>query len=130
MYATLKFVHIIAASLTICGFVLRGAWMLSNSPRLERRAVRIVPHVIDTLFLATGVALIWTLKLPVLHLPWLIAKLIAIVVYIGLGMVALRLGRTMSTRIVAFALALAVFAYIVGVALSKSVASWLALVMT
>ena len=104
--------------------------MLSNSPRLERRAVRIVPHVIDTLFLATGVALIWTLKLPVLHLPWLIAKLIAIVVYIGLGMVALRLGRTMSTRIVAFALALAVFAYIVGVALSKSVASWLALVMT
>ncbi|MDH3614989.1 MAG: SirB2 family protein [Gammaproteobacteria bacterium] len=43
-----------------------------------------------------------------------------------LGTVAIRRGSTLRIRIIAFVGALSVFAYIVGVALSKSPASWLA----
>ena len=124
MYSILKNVHIVTATLTICGFVLRGIWMLSGSPILHRPAVRIVPHVVDSVFLLSGIALIVELRLAVLTQPWMIAKLCAIVAYIGLGMIALRRGRSQRTRAVAFALAVAVFAWIVGVALSKSTWSW------
>ncbi len=127
MYATLKLIHIIAATLTISGFLLRGFWMLSGSPNLNAKAVRIAPHVIDSVFLFSGIGLVWLLQLPVLSQPWLMAKLIAVVIYIILGMIALRRGKTMHARVTALLLALATFAYIVGVALSKSTGSWLAL---
>ena len=128
-YLTVKTLHMIAAALTISGFVLRGAWMLRDSPLLDRRIVRVAPHVVDALFLATGIALILILNLPVLSQPWLLAKLVALVFYVVLGSIALRRGRTKRTRAIAFVLALAVFAYIVGVALSKSMASWLMLTL-
>ena len=96
------------------------------SPLLRHRITRIAPHVVDTLFLASGVALVVTIDLPVLQSDWLLAKLAGLLVYIGLGMIALRFGRTAAARILAFVGALATFAYITGVALSKSPASWLA----
>lgn len=126
MYFTVKTVHICAAILTISGFTLRGFWMLTGSSLLNHRLVRILPHAVDSVFLLSGIALVWILQLPVLSQPWLLAKLLAVVVYILLGMVALRRGRTERSRLVAFALALATFAYITGVALSKSMLSWLA----
>jgi uncharacterized membrane protein SirB2 len=126
MYETLKLVHISAATLSICGFVLRGTWMLQDSAWLGRTGVRVVPHVVDTVFLASGIGLVWLLHLPVLRIPWLMTKLVAIVVYIGLGMLALRRGRSKTARASAFGAALLVYAYIVGVAISKSTSSWLA----
>ena len=96
------------------------------SPLLRHRVTRIAPHIIDTLFLASGIALVFSIDLRLLQSPWLLAKLVGLLCYIGLGMVALRFGRTPETRLLAFIGAVAAFAYIVGVALSKSPASWLA----
>ncbi len=127
MYATLKLIHVSTAVLTISGFTLRGVWMLIDSPNLERRAVRIVPHVIDTLFLLSGIGLILTLNLPVMTQPWLLTKFVALVAYILLGSIALKRGRTRQIRVAAFTLALMTFAYIAGVAMSKSMGSWLIL---
>jgi uncharacterized membrane protein SirB2 len=127
LYLSVKTLHMLAAALTISGFMLRGFWMLTESPMLQKRWVRIAPHVVDALFLATGISLIWILSLPVMSQPWLVAKLIAIVIYIVLGAIALRRGRTKQVRVIAFVLALATFAYIVGVALSKSMGSWFVL---
>ena len=128
MYATLKLVHVSTALLSIAGFSLRGIfWMLRKSPMLRNKAVRVVPHVLDTVFLFSGVALVRVLALPVATQPWLMAKLLALLVYIWLGFVALRFGRTPAKRAIAFVAALATFAYIAGVALSKSMLSWVAL---
>ncbi len=126
MYLTVKLLHVGAAVLTISGFTLRGAWMLMSSPLLDRKLVRILPHVVDALFLVTGILLVWQLRLAVLDQPWLIAKLLALVAYVVLGMIALRRGRTMRVRATAFFMALVVFAYIAGTALTKSVSSWFA----
>ena len=127
MYETLKLIHIGTAVLTISGFVLRGYWMLSGSPKLQMKLVRIAPHIIDTVFLLSGIALIVTLHIPPLSQNWLLMKFVALAAYILLGTIALGRGKTMRARTTAFVLALATFAYIVGVALSKSTASWMTL---
>ena len=128
MYLTLKIVHVSAAILTISGFTLRGIWMLQKSPNLDRKAVRVAPHIVDTVFLLSGIALIQVMHLPVLSQPWLLTKFAVLVIYVLLGMVALRRGRTIRIRTTAFVLALVAFGYIAGVALSKSMASWFAVV--
>lgn len=114
------------AILTLSGFVLRGIWMLTGSDKLEARVVRIAPHIVDTVFLLTGIALIAILQLPVFEQPWLLAKLAALLVYIVLGAVALHRGRSKPVRTTAFTFAILTFAYIVGVALTKSTLSWAA----
>lgn len=126
MYLLLKNIHTACAILTIAGFILRGYWMMRTSPLLQHPVTRVAPHVIDTLFLASGIALIVAINLAILENSWLLAKFAGLIAYIALGMIAMRFGRTRQTKILAFAAAVAVFAYIVGVALSKSPVSWLA----
>jgi uncharacterized membrane protein SirB2 len=128
MYETLKLVHVGTAVLTISGFVLRGYWMFSGSPNLQLKVVKVLPHIVDTVFLVSGIALIFILNLPVMSQPWLLMKFVALIAYIVLGAIALGRGKTIRSRIISFVLALATFAYIAGVALSKSTASWFALV--
>lgn len=112
---------------TISGFVLRGYWMMNQSSKLQLKVTRIAPHIIDTLFLLSGIALVSMLHLNAFSEPWLLAKFAGLIVYIVLGTFAIKRGPTLQIRIVAFVGALAVFAYIVGVALAKSPASWLKL---
>ena len=126
MFLPLKYAHLALAIASISGFVLRGFWMMTGSALLGHKAVRITPHLVDTLFLVTGIALVLQLSLPVMQSPWLLAKFAGLVVYIILGAIALRRGPTISVRLVAFVGALSAFAYIVGAAVSKSPASWFA----
>jgi uncharacterized membrane protein SirB2 len=117
----LKLIHIISAGLSLLGFLIRGFWLWRDSPRLHQRWVKILPHVIDTVLLASAVALLVQLQLNPVTYNWLVAKLVALVVYIFLGMLALKWGRTKSQRLTAWAAAVVVFGYILGVAGTKSV---------
>ena len=119
-YYALKHLHMTFAVLSGALFLLRGLWMLAESRRLEQRWVRIAPHVIDTLLLASAVGLaVWSSQYPG-QSPWLTAKLVALVAYIGLGTVALKRGRTRQARALAFFGALACFLYILAVAVTKN----------
>ena len=119
-YILLKYLHVSCVALSGAGFVLRGAWMLLESPMLARRWVRIAPHLLDTLLLGSAIALCLLLgQYPFLD-AWLTAKLLGLIVYIALGTVALKRGRTRARRVAAFCGALLAFAYIVAVALTKS----------
>jgi uncharacterized membrane protein SirB2 len=125
MYPALKNLHMALAMLSFGGFLLRTYWMSRDPRKLDRRAVRILPHVIDTVFLTSGAGLVLLLRLPLAHSPWLIAKLAALVAYILFGTIALKRGRTLRIRRTAAMFAVLTFAYIVGAAISKSPASWL-----
>jgi uncharacterized membrane protein SirB2 len=116
----LKLIHVTCAFLSIAGFSLRGYWMVSDSPLLQHRVVRRLPHVIDTLLLLSAIMLLVVWRLSPLETPWLTAKLIALLVYIGLGLVALRFGRSKGIRVGAWLLALVTAGYIVSVAYSKN----------
>lgn len=124
MYAALKIVHVSFAIVSIAGFVLRGVWMFGHSANLQRRIVRIAPHVVDTAFLISGIWLVVILHLAVREQAWLIAKLVALILYIVFGAIALRRGRTLQIRAAAFVAALLAYLYIGGVALSRSPTSW------
>ncbi len=126
MYLIIKTIHMAFATLTIIGFLLRGYWRISGSDLYKIRAMKIVPHAIDAVFLATGIWLLMILNLNPLQHPWLLAKLAALCSYVGLGMVAFRFGRTQASRLVAYVGALASFAFVVGAAIAKSPLSWLA----
>jgi len=119
-YSVLKHVHVTCAVVTLALFLLRGAWMMRGSPRLAARWVRVVPHVVDTVLLASAITLAVIIgNAPVTH-GWLTAKVIGLLLYIVLGTIALKRGRTRAIRIGAFFAALAVFGYIVSVAVTKS----------
>jgi uncharacterized membrane protein SirB2 len=124
-YLLFKSLHVITAVATISGFLLRGYWMLSESDMLQRRVVRVVPHAVDTVFLLSGVAMLWLLHLNPLTQSWLLAKFAGLVAYILLGAIAIRRGPTKPVRAAAFVAAVSMFAYIVGVALTKSPLSWI-----
>ena len=119
-YVALKQLHIACVVLSYAGFVARGVWMMRESPLLGTRWVRIVPHVNDTLLLATAIALAVMSGQYPFQQGWLTVKVIALVLYIGLGMLALRPGRAQGVRIAAWIAAQAVFLYIVGVALTRN----------
>ena len=123
----IKSVHMITGVATISGFILRGYWMMTQSAKLQLKFTRIAPHVIDTLFLLSGIALVSMLHLNAFREPWLLAKFAGLIGYIVLGAFAIKRGSTLQIRVISFVAALAVFAYIVGVALAKSPASWLTL---
>lgn len=116
-----KHIHLTSVVLTIVFFIVRGIWMMMDSPKLQKKWVRIVPHIIDTVLLASAIGLVITIhQYPFVH-GWVTAKLLGVVVYIVLGTIALKSGKTKGARVVAFVAALATLFYIISVAFSKSV---------
>ncbi len=124
---TLKAIHITFAALSFTGFFIRGVWMLRDSPLLKQRWVKIVPQVVDTVLLVSAIVLAIQLRFSPMQQPWLMAKIIGLLVYIGVGLVALRFGRSKRIRAVAWLLGMVIFSYIVSVAVSKSVLGWFAI---
>ena len=118
-YSTVKALHIVLAATTGSLFLLRTYWMVRQPFLLLHRWVKVVPHVVDTLLLVSGVWLALHIALPGLR-GWLPAKLIALVLYIALGMIALKWGRTKPLRVTAAFAALLVLGYIACVAVTKS----------
>ncbi len=118
-YLLLKHFHVTCVVISITGFFLRGVWMLTGSPLLDRLWVKVVPHVNDTLLLAAAIGLsIEVEQYPFVH-SWVTAKVIGLLAYIGFGMFALRRGRSKAVRGGFWLASLASFAYIVSVALTK-----------
>ena len=122
-YAALKVIHVSCAAMSYALFVTRGVWMMAESKLLQRRWVKIVPHAVDTLLLASAIAMAAAVPDP-LAAPWLRAKVVALVFYIALGMVALKRGRTRRVRVAAWIAAQAVFFYIVAVAVTRNPLPW------
>ena len=122
----LKTIHVTCVVLSFTGFFIRGIWMLNDSTLLQQRWVKITPQIVDTLLLISAIALAVQMHLSPLEQPWLMAKIIALLVYIGAGLVALRFGRDKRTRLIAWLFALVTFMYIVSTAFSKSVMGFFA----
>ena len=119
-YLILKHVHVTCVALSGLGFCLRGAWMLAGSPLLARRWVGVVPHVVDTVLLGSAIAMaVMSSQYPFVQ-GWLTAKFFGLLAYILCGTVALKRGETPRQRALFLILALAAFAYIVSVALTRN----------
>ncbi len=124
----IKALHVTCVALSFAGFFIRGILMLKDSTLLHLRWMKITPQLVDTLLLVSAIILAIQLRFSPLEQPWLMAKIIALLVYIGVGLVALRFGRSKRIRLFAWLSGLVIFTYIVSVALGKSVLGWLVFV--
>jgi uncharacterized membrane protein SirB2 len=120
-YLAVKHLHMSCAALSILLFALRGVWMLRDSPQLGRRWVKSVPHMVDSVLLASAIGMVlWSGQYPFVQ-PWLGAKVVALLLYIALGVLALKPGPPKPVRAAAFGAALLTVFYIVAVALTRRV---------
>lgn len=118
--------HVTFVVISILLFVLRGGLMLTGSPLLRAPMLRVMPHLVDTLLLASALWLVHVLHLPFFQTPWLLAKVAGLVAYIALGSLALREGRPRAVRVGAFVAALLTAAWIVTVAIRHDPLGFLA----
>jgi uncharacterized membrane protein SirB2 len=118
-YATLKLIHQSAVAISFAGFFARGIGMLRDAAWVKHRLAKTLPHLVDTVLIVSALWLAWILRLTPSNAPWINAKIAGLLVYIALGMVALRFGRTKAIRGAAWVLALLTFGYIVSVAITK-----------
>ena len=123
-YPMFKHLHMTLALVSLLLFIYRWSLALAGSDRLQQKWLKILPHINDTFLLLFGVLLAVTLQLSPGQQPWLMAKLMALVLYIGLGVMALK-RPARAQKLVAGVAALAVFGYMVGAAITKSAWSWL-----
>ncbi len=120
----MKHLHVTSVVASYALFFLRGFWSLRASYIMRSRWVKIVPHVVDTALLGSAIALAWQMGISPLNTPWLLAKIVALLVYVGLGFVAIDFARRYYVRLAFWLAAQAVFFYIVAVALTKKVLPW------
>ncbi|CAM4171782.1 SirB2 family protein [Kerstersia similis] len=115
-YAFIRGAHLAAVMLSGCLFMGRGAAMLLGFPGMMRPALRYASYAIDTVLLASAVALAAVLALNPLSTPWLALKIGLVVLYIVLGSFALKRARTRQGKAIAYAAALICFILIAHVA--------------
>jgi len=115
-YLLLRHAHIGCAILTIALFVLRGGLMLAESPWQGNVVLRYLPHIVDTVLLTTALMLATVIHQYPFSAGWVTMKVVLLVVYIVLGSIALKHGRTKRIRTAAFVAALLTIGFLVTVA--------------
>lgn len=119
MYLLLKHLHLTFVALSFLAFLGRGILMFINSALLDKKLLKIAPHIINTIMLLSGIILTVHLGLSPGEHSWLLAKIIGLVVYIGLGVMAFKVPNALARKVL-WVDALIVFAYIVSVAITKN----------
>jgi len=119
-YLALKHLHVTCVVLSGLGFCLRGWWMARQSPLLQHRLSKTLPHLVDTVLLGSALTLAWMSGQYPFVQGWLTAKVLGLIAYIVFGALALKRAKTRSSRLRFLALALLSYAYIVGVALTRN----------
>ncbi len=117
----IKTLHLICVVLSITGFIYRVFLKLHHPEQLKQKWLKILPHIIDTLLLASAIYLIFDLQFYPTEQPWLLAKIILLFVYILLGFITLRFGRSQKMILISAIFAIGTFAMMVAIALTKQV---------
>jgi len=118
MYLDIKATHVLFAALSLALFAWRGALNLWSGSRSAGPLFRVFPHVVDSLLLVCGAWLAVMLRLDPFSTPWLGVKLLCVLAYILLGILAFRLRGPRGLKLALFAAALLLFGFIVSIALT------------
>jgi len=129
-YPQIKQFHILLALLSGAIFALRGAFALAGMRWPQALPVKWLSYTIDTCLLTAALMLLTILPWAMFANGWLLTKIVLIVVYVVLGVFAMRPGRRQRTRALCYAVALLVFATIYGIARAHHPLGWLAAAAT
>lgn len=120
LYEIVKYIHVTAIILSITGFISRVILKLNNSNYQTRYWFKKLPHMVDTVLLGSALTMVYLLNVNPLTTYWIAEKILGLLLYIILGMFALRWGKTILIRKTAAIMAVLVFSYIVYVAHYKT----------
>lgn len=121
MFSIIKSIHIACALLSISGFIYRGILKFKNSEKLNKKWLKVSPHIIDTALLASAIYLVSAGDFLSEPHAWIHAKIVLLVLYIVFGLMTLRFCKTMRMMRISFVLAIACFASILAIAQTKTV---------
>lgn len=119
MYLMAKHIHLTAVVLSVALFTLRFVWAQFDPGFLNKKWVKIVPHIVDTILLVSAIWLCTLISQYPFVSEWVTFKVIGVLAYILMGLLALKWGRTVTMRWVGFVGALAWLALTAKVAISK-----------
>jgi len=121
-YPLIKTVHISTVIISLSLFVLRIILLLLRSTKLKTKTLRILPHLNDSVLLFSAIALLIIGSItPDSHNPWIIAKIVAMIIYIGIGFAVFRGKLNNKNIIVLVIIALIIYSYIAHTALTKTI---------
>lgn len=126
MYLLLRHLHITCAVLSVCGFAVRGALWMAGSQWTKGPWVRRATDVNDALLLVVAVGLVVVTHQCPFQASWLTAKVLALLAYIGCGIMLFRFAHSSQAQALSWISALAIAVYIFSVAISKDPYGFLA----
>lgn len=115
-YPQIRHFHIAVALLSGTIFAIRGAFLLGGARWPQALPVKWLSYAVDTALLTAALMLLTILPWAVFANGWLVLKVGLLVVYVVLGVFALRRGRTRRTRAIAYVAALLVFGAVYSIA--------------
>jgi len=119
MYEILKHTHLTALVISFLLFFARGYLMMRECDSAKHKVFLIAPHIVNLILIISGISLAVLLHFNPANQPWLASKLVALVIYIALGILTFKHPK-LQVRKILWLLALVVFAFIVSVAASKN----------
>lgn len=102
LYPTVKHTHLMFIALSISLFVIRFVLHIRQSDLMQKKFLKVAPHVIDTFLLVSGFTLCFMIKQYPFVDPWMTEKIICVVAYIALGIMALKSNRNKLFKFFAF----------------------------
>lgn len=115
----LRIIHVASVATSVMLFVVRFLLLNIRPHAPLAKPLKVFPHIVDTVLLVSAISLVVKLGVNPFATDWLLAKIIALIAYIAIGVVCFRATPASPTQRFAFVGALIVFAYIVAVAVSK-----------
>ena len=98
----MKHLHMTLAAISVGLFVLRFIWSLMHSTQLNKKWVKITPHIVDTFLLTVGVVMWIQLALNPFEQMWFAEKLLGVIAYIFTGIYTLKFARNNMMKIFGF----------------------------
>ena len=93
LYPAIKHIHLTLIAVSVLFFIVRFALHLKQSAIMDKKFVKIAPHVIDTFLLLSGLTLCFIIKQYPFQDAWLTEKIGAVVAYIFLATIAMKANR-------------------------------------
>lgn len=122
LYFAVKHLHLTLVAVSVLFFVVRFVLHMRQSSIMDKKFIKIAPHVIDTLLLLSGLSLCFIIQQFPFVDPWLTEKIIAVAAYILLGVMAMRTDRNKLFKFFAFIGAIGWVVFAAKVAVFKQVA--------
>lgn len=98
----LKHLHMTLAAISVCLFTYRFILTVLESSKLDRKWLKISPHIIDTFLLILGVSLAVQYSINPIEQLWLAEKILALFAYIFTGYYTLKVARNKPMQILGY----------------------------